>query len=103
MALPYTLTSVPPGTRAAGQLIRHLHEGAFDTRPELNKATIETDFAGCSCRRACRAYHYRPGPYLVVHDRRDDQISALHIYLPMSSLMEQLAPIFTQRIGPQSG
>ncbi len=29
-------------------------------------------------------------PYLVIHDLRDHQITALHIYFPMSLLIEQL-------------
>ena len=41
------------GREAAGQLIRYVHEGAFDARPELKnllvddgKAAIEADFVG---------------------------------------------------------
>ena len=41
------------GRDAAGQLIRYVHQGAFDARPELKnlltddgKAAIEADFAG---------------------------------------------------------
>ena len=85
---------------AAGQLIRYVHEGAFDARMELKnllvdegKAAIEADFAGthtgefagiAATGRAVRV------PYSVVYDLRADQISALRIYFPMSLLMEQL-------------
>jgi ketosteroid isomerase-like protein len=81
------------GDEAAGRLIRYLHEGAFDTRPELKKAATEADFVGThvgglagltTTGRAVRV------PYLVIHDLRDHQITALHIYFPMSLLMEQL-------------
>ena len=78
---------------AAGQLNRYLHEGTFDTRPELKKAAIEADFASTHVSGlAGLTTTGRPVrvPYLVVHDLRDDQISALHIYFPMSLLMEQL-------------
>ena len=88
------------GREAAGQLIRYVHEGAFDARPELKnllvddgKAAIEADFAGTHTGefagvpptgREVRV------PYSVVYDIRGDQISALRIYFPMSLLMEQL-------------
>lgn len=90
------------GREAAGQLIRYVHEGAFDARPELKHllvdeaegmAAIEADFAGThtaefaglpATGRAVRV------PYSVVYDLRGDQISALRIYFPMSLLMEQL-------------
>src|SRR5580693_10315136 len=88
------------GREAAGQLIRYVHEIAFDARPELKnllvddgKAAIEADFAGTHTGefagipptgRVVRV------PYSVVYDIRGDQISALRIYFPMSLLMEQL-------------
>ncbi len=88
------------GREAAGQLIRYVHEGAFDARMELKnlltgsgKAAIEADFAGTHTAefagipptgRAVRV------PYSVVYDLRGDQISALRIYFPMSQLTEQL-------------
>ena len=88
------------GRDAAAQLIRYVHEGAFDARPELKnllvddgKAAIEADFAGTHTGefagipptgRVVRV------PYSVVYDIRGDQISALRIYFPMSLLMEQL-------------
>ena len=88
------------GRDAAGQLIRYVHEGAFDARPELKnllvdegKAAIEADFAGThtgefagipATGRDVRV------PYAVHYDLRGDQISALRIYFPMSQLTEQL-------------
>jgi steroid delta-isomerase-like uncharacterized protein len=88
------------GREAAEQLIRYLHENAFDARPELKnllvddgKAAIEADFVGThtgefagvqATGRAVRV------PYSVVYDLRDDQISKLRIYFPMSHLVEQL-------------
>jgi predicted ester cyclase len=88
------------GREAAGQLIRYVHESAFDARMELRnlltdggKAAIEADFAGVHTGefagvpptgRAVRV------PYSVVYDLRGGQISALRIYFPMSLLIEQL-------------
>jgi len=90
------------GREAAGELIRYVHQGAFDARPELKsllvdegegKAAIEADFVGTHTAefagiqptgRAVRV------PYSVVYDLRGDQISALRIYFPMSQLIEQL-------------
>jgi predicted ester cyclase len=88
------------GREAAGQLIRYVHEGAFDARMELKnlladdgKAAIEADFAGthtgefAGIQPTGRAVRV---PYSVVYDLRGDQISALRIYFPMSLLIEQL-------------
>jgi predicted ester cyclase len=88
------------GREAAGQLIRYIHEGAFDARPELKnllvddgKAAIEADFAGthtgefAGIQPTGRAVRV---PYSVVYDIRGDQISALRIYFPMSLLVEQI-------------
>ena len=88
------------GRDAAGQLIRYVHQGACDARPELKnlltddgKAAIEADFAGThtgefagvpATGRAVRV------PYSVLYDLRGDQISALRIYFPMSLLIDQL-------------
>ena len=88
------------GREAAGQMIRYVHEDAFDARAEVKnllteagKAAIEADFVGTHTGefagieptgRAVRV------PYSVVYDLRGDQISALRIYLPMSPLIEQL-------------
>jgi predicted ester cyclase len=88
------------GRDAAAALIRYVHEGAFDARPELKslltdegKAAIEADFAGthtgefAGIQASGRAVRV---PYSVVYDIRGDRISALRIYFPMSLLMEQL-------------
>ena len=88
------------GREAAGQLIRYVHEGAFDAAMELKnlltgdgKAAMEADFVGTHTGefaglpptgREVRV------PYSVVYDLRGDQISALRIYFPMSLLMQQL-------------
>jgi predicted ester cyclase len=88
------------GREAAGQLIRYIHEVAFDAQPELKsllvddgKAAIEADFAGvhiaefAGVQPAGRQVRV---PYSVVYDIRGDKISALRIYFPMSLLVEQL-------------
>ena len=88
------------GREAAGQLIRYVHESAFDARMELKnllvddgKAAIEADFVGthtgefAGIQATSRAVRV---PYSVVYDLRGDQISALRIYFPMSLLLEQL-------------
>ena len=88
------------GRDAAGQLIRYVHQDAFDARPELKnlltddgKAAIEADFAGThtgefagipATGRDVRV------PYSVLYDLRGDQISALRIYFPMSQLIDHL-------------
>ena len=88
------------GREAGEQLIRYMHEKAFDARPELKnllvdegKAAIEADFTGthtgefagvAPTGRAVRV------PYSVVYDLRGDQISRLRIYLPLSVLVEQI-------------
>jgi predicted ester cyclase len=88
------------GRQAAAELIRYVHEGAFDARMELKnlltgdgKAAIEADFAGThtgefagipATGRKVRV------PYSVIYDLRGDQISALRIYFPMSQLTSQL-------------
>ena len=89
------------GREAAGQLIRYVHEGAFDARMELKnlltddgKAAIEADFVGThtgefagipATGRAVRV------PYSVLYDLRGNRISALRIYFPMGQLIEQLS------------
>jgi predicted ester cyclase len=88
------------GRQAAAELIRYVHEIAFDARPELKnmlvdtgKAAIEADFAGihtgefAGIQPTGRTVRV---PYSVVYDLRDDQISALRIYFPMGLLIEQL-------------
>ena len=88
------------GREAAGQLIKYVHETAFDARMELKnllvdvgKAAIEADFVGthtgefAGIQPTGRAVRV---PYSVVYDLRDDLISALRIYFPMSLLIGQL-------------
>jgi len=88
------------GREAVEQLIRYIHEIAFDARPELKnllvdegKAAIEADFAGihiaefAGIEPAGREVRV---PYSVVYDIRGDKISALRIYLAMGPLIEQL-------------
>jgi steroid delta-isomerase-like uncharacterized protein len=88
------------GREAGEQLIRYMHEKAFDARPELKnvlvdegKAAIEADFVGthitefagvAASGRAVRV------PYSAVYDLRGDQISAVRIYLSLSVLVEQI-------------
>ena len=88
------------GPEAAEQMIRYIHQQAFDARPELsnllvddNKAAIEAYFVGTHIGefagvqptgRAVRA------PYSVFYDLRDNQISTLRIYFPMSLIVEQI-------------
>ena len=88
------------GRAAVTQLIRYIHQDAFDARMELKnlltddgKAAIEADFAGThtgefagipATGRKVRV------PYSVLYDLRGDQISALRIYFPMSQLTDQL-------------
>jgi predicted ester cyclase len=88
------------GQEAAGQLIRYVHQDAFDARMELKnlltdqgKAAIEADFAGTHTGEfpgiAATGRKVRV-PYSVIYDLRGDRISALRIYFPMSQLMQQL-------------
>jgi len=91
------------GREAAGQLIRYVHEGAFDARPELKNllvddgmAAIEADFVGTHTGEFAGIQPTgRPVrvPYSVVYDIRGDQISAVRIYFPMSFLVEQLTSL----------
>jgi predicted ester cyclase len=89
------------GREGGEQLIRYLHENAFDARAEFKnllvdegKAAIEADFVGthtgefagvAPTGRAVRV------PYSVIYDLRGDQISKVRIYLPLSVLVDQIA------------
>jgi predicted ester cyclase len=88
------------GRDAAAQLIRYVHETAFDARAEVKnlladdgKAAIEADFVGthtgefAGIQPTGRVVRV---PYSVVYDLRGDQISGLRIYFQMSALAEQL-------------
>jgi predicted ester cyclase len=88
------------GPEAAEQMIRYIHQQAFDARPELKtllvdegKAAIEADFVGTHTGefadvqptgRAVRA------PYSVFYELRDNQISKLRIYFLISLLVQQI-------------
>jgi predicted ester cyclase len=88
------------GREAAEQMIRYMHQQAFDARPELknllvdeDKAAIKADFIGthtgefAGVQPTGRAVRV---PYSVLYDLRDNQISKLRIYFPMGTLVEQL-------------
>jgi predicted ester cyclase len=88
------------GRDRAGQLIRYVHENAFDARAELKnllvdegKAAMEADFVGthtgefAGIQPTGRAVRV---PYSVLYDLRGDKISGLRIYFPMSLLIGQL-------------
>ena len=80
------------GRAVAEQMIRYLHQQAFDARPELknllvdaDKAAIEAEFVGThtgefagvpATGRTVRV------PYAVVYDLGDNQISRLGLYFP---------------------
>jgi predicted ester cyclase len=98
MSSPLEGTAV--GRDRAGQLIRYVHENAFDARAEVKnllvdegKTTIEAEFVGthtgefAGIQPTGRAVRM---PYSVPYDLRGDKISGLWIYFPMSLLIEQL-------------
>jgi predicted ester cyclase len=88
------------GPAEAEQMIRFMHEQAFDARPELktlvvegNHAAIEADFVGVhtgdfagvpATGRSVRV------PYAVVYDLEGETIKALRLYMPMQALVAQL-------------
>jgi len=76
------------GRQAAGELIRYVHEIAFDARPDVKNLFVGVhiaEFAGIQpAGREVRI------PYSVIYDLRGDKISALRIYFPMGFLIEQL-------------
>jgi predicted ester cyclase len=88
------------GREGAGQLIRYVHEIAFDARPEVKnlfvddgQAALEADFVGTHIAEFAGiqpAGHAVRVPYSVIYDIRGDKISALRIYFPMGLLIEQL-------------
>lgn len=88
------------GRQAVAEFVHHLHRNAFDAYAELKnllvdegKATIEADFVGThtgeyagvqATGRTVRV------PYSVVYDLRDNKISQLRMYFPVSLLVEQI-------------
>lgn len=89
------------GRAAVEQMIRYLHEQAFDATVERKNlfvteahATLEADFVGTHTgdfagipptNRQVRV------PYSVVYDVGKDQITALRIYWPVHALMAQIS------------
>jgi predicted ester cyclase len=89
------------GREAGGQLIRYVHETAFDARAELKnllvddgKAAIEADFVGTHTAEFAGVQPTGRDvrvPYSVIYDLHGDKISAVRIYFPMSLLIEQIS------------
>jgi predicted ester cyclase len=88
------------GPEAAEQMLRFMHEVAFDANPEVknvlvdeDKAALEADFVGTHTGEfagiAATGKRVRV-PYSVIYDLQDDRISALRIYLPPEQIVEQL-------------
>ena len=88
------------GREGAEQLIRYVHQIAFDARPDVKnlfvddgKAALEADFVGTHIAEFAgiqpKGREVRV-PYSVIYDLRGDKISAVRIYFPMSLLIEQL-------------
>jgi predicted ester cyclase len=93
------------GADAVEQMIRFIHEVAFDARPELTnllvddgKAALEADFVGVHVGEfagiAATQNHVRVS-YAVVYDLAGDRIKALRIYMPLQDLMSQLGASVT--------
>jgi predicted ester cyclase len=88
------------GPDAAEVWINHLHQQAFEARPELKnifvaegKAAAELDFVGKHVGEfggiAATGNEVRV-PYCVIYDLEGEKIKALRIYLPMDVLVGQL-------------
>lgn len=90
----------PISVQSAAQLVRFLHEKAFDAYPEIKnllvdegKAALEADFVGthtgefADVKPTGREVRV---PYSVIYELHHDGISGLRIYFPISMLMEQL-------------
>jgi predicted ester cyclase len=88
------------GAEAVEQMIRFMHEVAFDARPELKnmlvddrKAAIEADFVGVHIGEfagVAATHNNVRVPYSVLYDFDGDQIKALRIYMPLQELLAQL-------------
>lgn len=81
-------------------LIRYLHEGAFDARPQLKcllvdgeKSALEADFVGTHIAEfagiPATGKEIRV-PYSVVYDLEGEQIAALRIYMSLDAITRQL-------------
>jgi hypothetical protein len=91
------------GRDHAGQLIRYVHQNAFDAQAEVKnllvdegKTTIEADFVGTHAGefagiqptgRAVRV------PYSVLYDLRGDKISGLWIYSHMPASQRAISAV----------
>jgi predicted ester cyclase len=98
------------GREAVEQLIRFMHEVAFDARPELKnllvdegKAAVEADFVGVHVGEFAGVAASQTSvrvPYSVIYDLDGDRISGLRIYMPMQDLLAQLdAPVVNEQTG----
>ena len=97
------------GADAVEQMIRFMHEVAFDARPELRnvvvddgKAAIEADFVGVHIGEfagIAATQNTVRVPYSVIYDIDGDRIKALRIYMPLQDLLAQLGV----PVGAQSG
>jgi predicted ester cyclase len=98
------------GPDAVEQLIRFMHEVAFDARPELKnmvvddgKAAVEADFVGVHVGEFAGITATQTSvrvPYSVIYDLNGDRISGLRIYMPLQDLLAQLdAPAVSAQTG----
>jgi predicted ester cyclase len=88
------------GADGVEQMIRFMHEVAFDARPELKnmlvddgKVAIEADFVGVHIGEfagIAATQNTVRVPYSVVYDLDGDRIKALRIYMPLQDLLAQL-------------
>jgi|1186.fasta_scaffold894950_1 predicted ester cyclase len=89
------------GREAVEQMIRFLHEDAFDARAELkgafaagDRAALEADFVGTHTGEfggVAPSGNQVRVPYSVFYDLRGAEITALRIYMPMDLLMRQIS------------
>jgi predicted ester cyclase len=101
------------GPDAVEQMIRFMHEVAFDARPEPKnvlveegKAALEADFVGVHIGEfagiAATQNSVRVS-YSVIYDLDGDRIKALRIYMPLQDLLAQLgAPVASAQAGAQA-
>jgi predicted ester cyclase len=101
------------GPDAVEQMIRFMHEVAFDARPELKnmlvddgKAAVEADFVGVHVGEFAGIAATRSSvrvPYSVIYDLNGDRISGLRIYMPLQDLLAQLdAPVASAQPGARA-